>query len=296
MIPFSRRHKEAIEKEKLPLRLPKPLRQKLVYCMRNYDRRVPDTSSDRIYQELSLLWDVLKQDLLEAYGDTHLRAYVDNVYRAVASIEDLILGAKPEQVLDALELYAASLDPDRNIEFHHECNEKFQSEGSPLRILDGYVLKLDSDFLESEVLSRAYELLRHNRFEKACRDFLNARNNLTGGDYSGAVVEANNALESALKKLVEKEKGEQGDLKNWLMKSGLIPDYFQGFCGHFEGLLQSAFTIANQSARHGKKEPPEKRNEVDYPVASFVVHLVGSLIVFIIERYQENLAQEDIPS
>ena len=39
---------------------------------------------------------------------------------------------------------------------------------------------------------------------------------------------------------------------------------------HFENLLQSAFTIANKSARHGGKEIPS---------------LVGSLIVFIVERY-----------
>jgi hypothetical protein len=295
LTPFSKRHKEAIQRQDLCLRLPKPLRQKLVYCMRKYDRLVPDMSSAMTFQELSAFRDVLKRHLLEAYGDTHLRAYVDDVYRAAASIEDFILGAKPEQVLDALELYAASLDPHTSIEFHRECNEKFQSEGSPFRIHDGCVVKLDSEFLESEVLSRAYELLRDNRFEKACMDFLNARNKLTAGDYPGAVVEANNALESALKKVLNKEKGGQGELKKHLRKSGLIPDYFQGFCDHFEGLLQSAFTIANQSARHGKKEPSGKKDEVDYPVASFLVHLVGSVIVFIMERYDSNLADEDIP-
>lgn len=80
------------------------------------------------------------------------------------------------------------------------------------------------------------------------------------------------------------------------MKSGIIPDYFQGFCDYFSGLLQSAFTIANESARHGKKDIPCDRNDVDYAVASFVLHLTGSLIVFIMERYKENVSKkEDIP-
>jgi hypothetical protein len=100
-------------------------------------------------------------------------------------------------------------------------------------------------------------------------------------------------MESALKKLLNIDNAEQNKLKKLLMKSGMIPDYFQGFSDHFEGLLQSAFTIANQSARHGSKEVPKKKNRIDGALASFVLHITGSLLVFIIERYEEALPEED---
>lgn len=285
---FSQRHREAIENKKLTLStIPRKIRQKIIYCMQKYDRHYG------FNDEYSTFYNDLKQRLLDNYGETSLKAYVDDVFQEANNIEQFILGSKPEQVLDAIELYSNLIEKlSQKVNFHKECNLIFKSENLPFRILDGYIIELDSAFLESEILSKAYELLKDNLFEKACLDFLNARNNLTAGDYSGTIMEANNAIESTLKKVLNKEKGEQGNLKKWLMKSGIIPDYFQGFCDYFEGLLQSAFTIANESSRHGKKEIPDKRNEVDYPVASFFLHLAGSLIVFIMERYQESLPDE----
>jgi hypothetical protein len=243
--------------------------------------------------EYSTFYDDLKQKLLESHGETCLKAYLEGVFQEVENTEQFILGSKPEYALDAIELYSNLIEkPNQKVNFHKECNLIFKSENSPIRVLDGYIVKLDSAFLESDILNKAYELLKDNQFEKACLDFLNARNNLTAGDYSGTIFEANNAIESTLKKVLNKEKGDQGNLKKWLMKSGIIPDYFQGFCDHYEGLLQSTFTIANESSRHGKKEIPDKRNEIDHPVASFFLHLTGSLIVFIMERYQESLSDE----
>jgi hypothetical protein len=286
---FSQRHKGAIEKKKLPLSVPKKARQKLIYSMQKYNKYYGWNNEDSIF------YDDLKTSLIQSYGESSLKAYVKDVFQETHNIEIFMQGTRPEYVCDAIEMYSTLIDEDRKEEFHTECNEIFRSEDSPLRILDGCVVKLASDFLESEVLDKAYELLKDNRFEKACKDFLLARNNLTAGDYSGTISEANNAIESTLKKVLNRERGEQKDLKKWLMKSGIIPEYFQGFCDHFEGLLQSAFTIANQSSRHGKKEVPDKKNDVDFAVASFVLHLTGSLIVFIMERYQESLVEDDVP-
>ena len=288
MILFSQRHKEAIDNKSSFLSISKKIRQKLVYCMQKYNRWYGWNQGDSIF------YDDLKQKLLENYGEASLKAYVEDVFQEVTNIEQFILGTKPEFVLDTIELYSILIDnPGQKVNFHKECNLIFKSENSSFRVLDGYIIKLDSTFLESEILNKAYELLKNNYFEKACKDFLNARNNLTAEDYSGTIIEANNAIESTLKKVLNKEKGEQGNLKKWLIKSGIIPDYFQGFCDHFEGLLQSAFTIANESSRHGKKEIPSKRNEVTYAVASFFLHLTGSLIVFIMERYQENIPENE---
>jgi len=68
------------------------------------------------------------------------------------------------------------------------------------------------------------------------------------------------------------------------MKTDLIPDYFTGFINNFDGLVQSAFTIANKSVRHGKIEKPNEKNQIDEPIASFYLNLTGTLILFIMDR------------
>jgi hypothetical protein len=72
------------------------------------------------------------------------------------------------------------------------------------------------------------------------------------------------------------------------MRENIIPDYFQGFCDYFEGLLQSAFTIANQAARHGKRNIPELKNSPNQAIASFMLNLTGTLLLFIMERFEET--------
>jgi hypothetical protein len=283
IIPFSKRHQRAIDKKKLLVSLNKKTRQKILYCLQNHNEfHGWDDSESRLHDDL-------KKNILEAYGETELKAYINDKRAPVKNIEDFIMGAWPPQVLDAIEIFHDLLGNFENIkDLQNQINFIFQSEETPYRILDNKIIKLDSAFLESEVLSKASDLLENFQFEKALIDFLNARTNFTSCDYSGTVFECNNAIESALKKALDKTKGDQGELKKQLMKSGLIPDYFQGFCDHFEGLLQSCFTITNESARHGKKEVPISVNKIDHAVASFVLHLTGTLLVFIMERYKEK--------
>lgn len=290
MIVFSNRHKEALETDKLTVKIPRKIRQKIIYCMKKFNYWYGFNNQESIF------YDDLKQELLENYGETSLKAYVEDYFQDVDDIEQFIIGTKPEYVLDAIELYGNILIKNKyRQDYFKKVNEIFKTENSSFRILDGTMIKLNSDFLESEIVNKAFELLKNNQFEKACRDFLSARRNYTSGDYPGTITESNNALESTIKKIVNAKEEKQKKLKEKLMKSGIIPDYFQGFCEHFENLLQSSFIIANKSSRHGKKEVPSKRNEVDKAVASFLLNLVGSLIVFIMERYEEQLVDEDIP-
>jgi hypothetical protein len=283
MILFSQRHREAIENKKMNLSITKKIRQKLIYCIKDCDYVYGD------FEECSFL-DDLKLALMKSYGETSLKAFVDDEYKEVDNIDQFISSTRPGYVLDLIELCGDLINgklKEKNL-FYKKCNQVFLSENSSFRFLDGAIVILDSTFLESEVLNKAYELLKGNTFTTACTNFLTARNNLTAGDYAGVITEACNSIESTLKKILNLDRCEQGKLKSFLMQTGLIPDYFQGFCDHYVNFLQSAFTIANNSSRHGQKEIPNKKEEVDFAVASFFLHLTGTLIVFLMERYQEN--------
>lgn len=196
MIPFSVRHREALESKKVAFVIPKKVRQNIIYTMRRYNTRYGGND------EKSIFYDDLKQSLLESYGETTLKAYVNEVFQPTDDIEQFIFGSKPECVCDSIELYGTMIDEPGQIkskDFFEECNLIFRTDNLPFRVLDRFIIKLDSDFLESEILNKALELLQENAFEKACKDFLQARNNFTGGDYSGTITEANNAIESTLK-------------------------------------------------------------------------------------------------
>ncbi len=286
MIVFSQRHKYSIDS--VTTTINRKTRQKIIYCMDDFNY-----STGRYN---SIFYNDLKQELLKTYGDTTLKAFVGDSFQEVDSIEQFIIGTKPEYVLDAIELYGYSFVKQESEDaYYNKINEIFKVDGSCFRILDKIIIKLDSDFLESEIINKAYDLLKNNSFEKACSDFISAKNNFTSCDYSGTISEANNALESTIKKIVNSDNEKQKNLKDLLMKSGLIPDYFQGFCDYFEGLLQSSFTIANKSSRHGKKDIPDKKNDTDRALASFLLNLSGSLIVFIMERYEDRQEEDEIP-
>jgi len=284
---FSQRHSKALDDKKVQISLNGKLRQRIIYCFEKHDVLHGWDQANSFFK------DELNQLLKENYG-SELKGYVNAKLTEVRTTLEFIKTAWPPLVFDAIELFLDMLEPiGKNTEFAKELNHIFTSENSPYRLLDSQIIILDSSFLESVVLKRASELLKTTAFEQASRNFLNARNNFTAGDFNGVIFECNNAVESVLKKIVDKKNADQKDLKKYLMKAGLIPNYFQGFCDNFEGLLQSLFSIANNSVRHGKIDLPDPRSEADRPVASFVLHLTGSLLVFIMERYQEKEMQEE---
>jgi len=287
LITFSKRHKKAIESKKLKIRIEKPLRNKIHGCMKRHDHNYGWDDME------SVLYNDLPEQLKYYLGTEELKAYHDgNQKKPINTIDDLIIHGWPVDIIDAIETYANALKESGNErKFIENINKVFKSEGSPLRFLDEQVVVLDSMFMESEVLCRADGLFKTNFFDKASNDFLSARENFTSGHYDDTIMACNNALESAIKSIIDTTKTRQKELIKSLNKSEIIPNYFGGFIDHFDGLLQSSFTIANKT-RHGDKEIPKDENQVDKALASFVLHLTGTLLVFIMERYEEKCKEE----
>lgn len=286
---FSKRHEKYLQNKKLNVSLPKRARNRILMCMEKHNERDYRTEEGFNYTA-DLLDTDLPPVLKQEYGETELRAYVENKLQAVQRMEDFIRNAYPALVIDAIEAYSGLV---RDSEaFRHSINELFSSEELPYRFCEDRIVILDSAYLESEVVSVAQQLLHTHHFEKALVDFKNARENLTSGDYTGTIQECNNAVESAIKYMLKAKSVNQGDLKRNLMKSGILPGYFEGFLDHFEGILQSFFTMANESARHGKKDLPTGRNVVDRPFASLMTHLTATLLVFIVDKYVKSKKTE----
>ncbi|MGI6409852.1 MAG: hypothetical protein ACOX0V_01250 [Bacteroidales bacterium] len=285
---FSIRHKKLIEQNKLKLYLNVNQKTKILYLLNDYNESFYETTDTNWnYTETTL--EKVYADLLRAYGFKTLKSFVNDEFIEVKNLDEFLIGTKPEYVIDSIEFfYKYITDSQRQNSFTKDLNQILKNEEIQLRFIEGEFFRLDSEFAESDILFKTSRLLKTESFDKSLSDFLDARQRLSQGDFSGSIISANNALESFLKKLLDKKNENQGVLKKLLIKSKLIPDYFNGFLDYFEGLLQSSFTIANKSSRHGQKDLPTTINEVDEPIASFCLNLVGTLIIFITDRYIET--------
>jgi hypothetical protein len=288
---FSLRHKPAIDDKKIIITLPVILRNKILMVIERHNYSENVTSYTGYNYHVDLFNEKTKEELKLNYGG-ELKEYEHEERVISESMNSFILNAWPFHVMDAIEAFSSFLEEDDKKLFEQELNQALKSENSNLRIMDSYFIILDSCFLESEILSKAYELMQCSNFEVALKYFVNARGNFTSGYYEGVLVECNNTLESLLQNVTNYDRSDQKKLKSKLMSSNIIPDYFQGFADGFEIILQSAFAIANNAARHGKIEIPEYRNIVTREVAQFMLGLTGSLIIFIIERYIEFYQRE----
>lgn len=291
-IPFSIRHEKIIEENKLKVFFNNNQRTKILYLLQDYNEIFDEvTETNWRYSESS--FEKVYGDLIKSYGYKVLKSYVNGDFVEVKQLDEFISGTKPEYILDSIEfLYDYVIGNEKKQSFTKDLNQLLKVIDKPIRFIEGDFFRLDSEFVESEILFKTEKLLREASFDKAHEDFIDARKRLSTGDYSGSIISANNSIESYLKKLLDKKNENQGSLKKTLLKSNLIPDYFNGFLDYFEGLLQSVFTIANKSSRHGQIDLPNDKNKVDEPIASFCLNLVGTLIVFITERHLEANPKE----
>lgn len=291
-VPFSIRHRKLIEQGKFKINLSKNQRIKIRYLLGEFNESWHETTETGYNYSVSS-YEKTYRDLLKAYGYKTLKAYVNDQFIEVDNIADFAEGTKSECILDTIELfYNWIIVDDKKKDFADNLNQILKVEQLHIRFIESEFVRLDSEFAESEIIFKANRLLKQEGFDKAHDDFIDARNRLSNGDYAGCIISANNSVESILKKMLDSKNGNQGTLKKLLRKSKLIPDYFNGFLDNFEGFLQASFTIANKSARHGQKEIPKEINKIDEPVACFHLNLVGTLIIFITERYIESKPPE----
>jgi len=167
---------------------------------------------------------------------------------------------------------------------------------SPWRLIEKRIYKIDSSFLEEEVIEKSFELLDAPGFEGALDEFRQAREDLASGETRHAIVMANNALESTMKSILKVQAIKPGMLVRKMIDSGVIPEYYQDFLKNFEQILLVVSNERNQPGRgHGQGATLA---EVPHGLAELAFHLSGVLIVFLIKQHLEKSQQptdDEIP-
>ncbi|GJL61235.1 MAG: hypothetical protein NPIRA03_40920 [Nitrospirales bacterium] len=273
------------------VRLSQAVRQRIWYLIEESDPLYDPNS----YNDWTLCWDSLKESLKKEHGWQDLRAYKSqSEWEVLPNTREFILRGVHRFVLDAVELFHDLLSEHKKpsmadpAKFQNKINGIFEDGNLPWRLLEGRIIKVDSLWLESEIHTKATELLFIRGFDGALAEFQQARSDLTSGDHKGAIHAANLALESTIKAILDIQQDKPGALFHKLIKSGLIPEYHEGFLRAFEDHIVRSVPMARNFEKgvgHGQgidvNEPPKSLTEL-------AVNLSGVLILFLLKQHLES--------
>ncbi len=281
---FTQRHAEAIQKGTLKVSFDSMCRVSIKRVLERYSEWVNEIDDYAEFLDV-------REELKTRYGHAHLRAYKVGKLEPTDSLSDVIENGWPGNVLDIVETWLEQ-NPSKSRKCEDELNERLLGHGSPWRFIAGNAVLVNSEFLNSEIRAKCVQLLDRYDILGASEEYSDSINDLTCGETKDAVVKAHKSVESVMKAVLDKEGDVTfGVLLSDLLKSGIIPEYYNEFLIHFEKLALGAVKERNLPARgHGQGR---ESTEVSHALAEFTVHLAGALNLFIVQRWAEQKQTED---
>jgi hypothetical protein len=179
----------------------------------------------------------------------------------------------------------------------NDINERMKQDGFGFQFKDGVLIRVDQEFIHSEVVLPALKLLVD--FDGSRNEFLKAHEHYRHGRYEEAITDCNKALESLLKTICHNEKWEYKKGKATMsalvpicMSHGLIPSYLQTQVSSISTLIeQGVSTIRNNSAAHANDATDIR--VIPQSLVSYTLHLTATNIVFISESYKDYLNSKE---
>lgn len=305
---FSKRCKKLLDKKELIVSIPISVRRRILRTLYDYNKSYSDTTETGYHYNSSTIEDI--PSLFERELGTDMKSYHANGSGEiiVGDFDNFILrGNYPPYLFDVIELFHNNLSDENKSIFQSSINEIMKESDLPWRMFEGEVFPIDSAYINEVIIKKTFELIKDIKFLGALKEFKKARTSLLNSDYEGAIHNANLAVESVIKEILNVKKAKPGELFRMLIDSGLIPNYYDGFLKVFEeNILRCVAIMRNEElgVGHGRGAsddiiPPE--------LAKFAIHMSGVIINFLIERVinkkddskknNENLdsPDEDVP-
>lgn len=172
-----------------------------------------------------------------------------------------------------------------------ELNHRFQEHGIGYQYVSGEIIRIDSQYIHSEVVKPAISLLQEAGFRGPSDEFLDAHEHYRKGNYKEAIAGALKAFESTMKAICDVRKWPYSPsatakpLIDVLLKNTLIPTYLES---HFAGLraaMESGLpTVRDKtSSAHGQGAEPVT---VPQHMAAYALHLAAADIVFLVKAHK----------
>lgn len=217
---------------------------------------------------------------------------------AYDKIEDFLLNTDPPKIFDFIELCLntifASGEHRHANEVAQRLNKWFKLSGYGYEIMELKFERVDSEYLKEEAIKPALRLLQKMEFGGALREFEGAIEAQRNEKWEDVIKKANDSFESVMKEILGKRNvsfdsdDTASDLIQKLKDDDILDPPLLSFADSLRSTLESGLpTLRNviPGAGHGRGKYVE---EVKQSYCNFALHLAGSLIVFLIERYEEE--------
>lgn len=278
-------------------KIPNQLRVQVIHIVK--DVLGLEDSSDKANE----VYDFVHKTLCKEYGKFFL---IDQYAGASKDVFNFFLQEKSyEHCLDVIEAFFKVIDHyvRNNIHYFYsskqtpdeaiiELNIRFKEAGVGYQFEQGELIRVDSQFIHSEVVKPVLQLLGTDKdYQGSFAEFLTAHEHYRHRRYKECLNDSLKAFESLMKAIHKKHSWQfnQNDTSKKLINScltnGLIPIYLQNQFSSINILLESGIpTIRNKEGGHGQgheiKEVPEY-------LASYALHLTATNLLFLI-KCEEN--------
>ena len=181
------------------------------------------------------------------------------------------------------ELYSRRLTIDSGAA---ELNMRFAQHDLGYKLVGEHIIRIDSEYLHTEVVEPALTLLHDAGFETSTEAFLDAHRHYRHHEYRDAIADANNAFEGVMKAICNAEgwpypfNATATPLIDTLIRNGLLPKEQES---HYKGLIsamKSGLPTTANPHRHGPSPTPV---EIPGYLAAHCLHLAAANIVFLVE-------------
>jgi hypothetical protein len=173
--------------------------------------------------------------------------------------------------------------PDNAIE---ELNARFKEWGIGYQFQSGELIRIDSQFIHSEVVKPVLNLLGSEKsYKGANHEFLKAHEHYRHKRYKECLVECLKSFESLMKAICDKHSWpyNQNDTAKRLidicLSNNLVPSYLQNQFSAIRTLLESGIpTVRNKEGGHGQGT---EVTTVPEHLASYSLHLTATNLLFL---------------
>ena len=276
--------------------IPDKLRVQVIYIwVEAYGSRGSHSPEFRPYQYIN-------RALRHEYGVFTLTNSTDTVYESVKNF--FLLTENVDEAIDVIELSFRYMDnevrdnpdlfPEGKISPDHaikELNFRFQEHAVGYRYESGQIIRIDSEWIHSEVVKPALILLHETMYKGANEEFRKAHEHYRAKRYGECMNECLKALESCIKAICDANgwayntKDRVMRLIDILFDRDLIPNFMESHFTALRKTLQDGVpTLRNQVSAHG-----QGNEEVAAPgyLAVYAIHLTASNILFLARANEE---------
>lgn len=176
-----------------------------------------------------------------------------------------------------------------------ELNIRFQESGLGYQFETGEIIRVDSQFLHSDVVKPTLQILGNKKdYQGANDEFLSAHEHYRHQRYKECLNDCLKSFESLMKAIHKKHSWQFNDndtakkLINNCLTNNLVPEYLQNQFSSIRILLESGIpTIRNKEGGHGQGAEITK---VPEHLASYTLHLTATNLLFL-ARCEEHYSK-----